>query len=559
MQNVSKSIVLINKINKIMGEMISLNGLRFLINKKQAQVLGFANESLQELVIPSKIEYKGEDYEVVSINDTAFTFCEELTSVVIPNSVRKITNGAFAYCPNLKKVVLPENAVIATNVFRGSGGFTKINNITYGGKGDFKIGEYKFYNPGFITFYINDEVYQSVVKRASVLRCEREVEGNVVIESFVEINGKTYPVDNIAECAFLLCKHVNSVIIPYNLSNIEKNAFFQCSSLSSVVLPENATIDKDAFRLAGGFVEKDGVFYSGKSDLKVGNYDFCNHGFITFYFKGLAYKGEVLEASVVCSVANNKDVVVQSSVEINGEAFPVTTIGEKAFMGSNMTSIILPDTITTIQNGAFWKCVNLTSVEIPNTVKTIGRAAFGRCASLQKVVLPSKATIDAEAFRSSGKLEVIDGLHYGNSYQIKIGNYDLKGTGFLTFYLNGVAYNRVGKVTVWHCSSEKEEIEIPSLVKINGKTCVVDIIGNKAFANNRNLISVSIPNTVRGICAASFSGCSSLNSLTLAEGIFYIGNEAFSGCSNLKTVVLPKGVTKMSVKAFDKQVRIYRD
>jgi hypothetical protein len=93
-------------------------------------------------------------------------------------------------------------------------------------------------------------------------------------------------------------------------------------------------------------------------------------------------------------------------------------------------------------------------------------------------------------------------------------------------------------------------INIPEEVTYNNKTYKVTVIGADAFQLNKNLTSISIPETVRSIGASAFSGCKKLKSITLPSGITKIERSVFAACQSLKSVTIPEGVTIISESAF---------
>lgn len=93
-------------------------------------------------------------------------------------------------------------------------------------------------------------------------------------------------------------------------------------------------------------------------------------------------------------------------------------------------------------------------------------------------------------------------------------------------------------------------INIPEEVTYNNKTYKVTVIGEDAFQLNKNLTSISIPETVRSIGASAFSGCEKLKSITLPSGITKIERSVFAACQSLKSVTIPEGVTIISESAF---------
>lgn len=95
---------------------------------------------------------------------------------------------------------------------------------------------------------------------------------------------------------------------------------------------------------------------------------------------------------------NGNDAVVNIPSEINGT--PVTTIGNAAFRDSSVTSVTIPDSVTSIDDNAFGFCSQLTNISIPNSVTYIGFSAFAHCTSLKSITLPSSLSSISEALFS---------------------------------------------------------------------------------------------------------------------------------------------------------------
>ena len=199
-------------------------------------------------------------------------------------------------------------------------------------------------------------------------------------------------------------------------------------------------------------------------------------------------EGEVEVADTTSSTISS-NIEIPSSVSNGMESFTVTAIGGSAFeRTSGMTSISIPDTVTTIGAGAFYYS-GLTSISIPGSVTTIDGSAFERCNRLTTVVFNGATAIGDYAFREC-------------------------------FHLTSVI--------------------------LDGVTS----IGDYAFTGCYGLTSITIPDSVTSIGSGAFSYCSGLTSITIAEGVTSIGSSAFSYCSELTSITIAEGVTSIGDAAF---------
>lgn len=191
-------------------------------------------EDLEEdLVIPSELEYEGEMYPVTEIGDFAFSGCTSLTSITIPDSVRKIGPFAFRSCKGLTYISIPDSVKeIGENAFYGcsslryviASDFSRL--VTTGITGlDYK---YRF----------NTDKNGLVLVRGIVWFCPN---------SEVGVGGRRYPVTEIGSEAYM-SSQMNVFLVPNTVKKIGERAFWHCRKLKFIIIPDSVTeIGENAF------------------------------------------------------------------------------------------------------------------------------------------------------------------------------------------------------------------------------------------------------------------------------------------------------------------------
>ena len=283
------------------------------------------------------------------------------------------------------------------------------------------------------------------------------------------------------------------------------------------------------------------------------------------YFDGLLYykitSNSTNEVAVVKAENSAIDVTIPSQVIIDGKTYTctriedkvfkdlkrmtsvtipnsITTIGVSVFYGcSGLTSIFIPNSVTSIGNGAFAYCSGLTSVTISNSVTYIGSSAFYECSSLTSLTIPNSVIfIGNHAFEGCNSLSSVT---IPNSVSF-IGDYAFNGCSRLTSVSIPNSVTSIGSWTFWGCVS-LTSVSIPNSVTS---------IGDYAFCWCRGLTSVTIPNGVISIGTEAFSGCSGLTSINIPNSVTAIGDWAFAGCSSLTSINIPNSVTTIGEAAF---------
>ena len=269
----------------------------------------------------------------------------------------------------------------------------------------------------------------------------------------------------ICDRAFSFCRSLSEIVIPSSVTSIGDRAFSSCESLKYISIP------KSVICLNGNpFAE-----WNGKLECLSPNY---------------IYEDDVLfnkDKSRIISFRNQnvKSYVIPSSV---------TSIGDRAFYGCNsLSEIVIPSSVTSISDRTFSNCDSLSKIVIPSSVTSIGGRAFSFCRSLSEIVIPSSVT-------------------------------------------------SIGECAFVACCS-LSEIVIPSSVTS---------IGNGAFSSCRSLSEIVIPSSVTSIDDGAFYGCDSLSEIVIPSSVTSIGDRAFYGCDSLSEIVIPSSVTSIGDSAFYK-------
>jgi hypothetical protein len=216
----------------------------------------------------------------------------------------------------------------------------------------------------------------------------------------------------------------------------------------------------------------------------------------------------------------------------------VTSIRDAAFYGcSSLTSITIPDSVTSIGSGAFGACSSLTSITIPDSVTSIGSGAFGACSTLTSITIPDSVTsIGSEAFRNCRSLTSItipDGV-------TSIGSSAFRDCRSLTSITIPDGITRIESGVFDTCMS------LTSITIPDGVTSIESV----AFRTCSSLTSITIPDGVTSIGPSAFQDCSSLTSITIPDGVTSIRTYTFNSCSSLTSITIPDSVTSIENFAF---------
>ena len=227
----------------------------------------------------------------------------------------------------------------------------------------------------------------------------------------------------------------------------------------------------------------------------------------------------------------------------------VTSIGYFIFRGcSGLTSVTIPESVTTIGYYAFAGCSSLPSISLPNSVEYIEIGAFHSCSSLTSVTIPNNVSgIDNSAFYKCTKLSSVT---FGNRLGY-IGDEAFRGCSGLTSITIPKSVSIIGEDAFRLCTG------LTSIVVESGNTvydsrndcnALIETATNTLIKGCMN--TVIIPNSVTSIGKNAFQGCIGLPSITIPNSVTSIGNNVFNGCSGLLSVTIPNSVTAIGNSAF---------
>ncbi len=379
-----------------------------------------------------------------------------------------------------------------------------------------------------------------------------EYSGKVVIPASVTYGGPTYYVTSIENNAFSSCTGLTSIEISNSVTSIGNSAFSKCTGLTSIDIPNSVTsIGNYAFHGCTGLTSIE----IPNNVTSIGYYAFQDCTGLTsieipnnvtsigiFAFSGCT--------GLIRIKAKNGNRVYDSREDCNAI---IETSTNTLIAGCKNT--IIPNSVTSIGEGAFSGCKRLTRIEIPNNMTSIGDYAFTGCSGLTSIEIPNSVTsIGKSAFNI-----VKNVLYSGSATGSPWGALNVNGKVSGEFIYSDAAHTQLTAYVGTIC-----DIKIPN---------IVTSIGNYAFYGCDSLTSIEIPNSVTNIGRSAFEGCtgkltihcnidnassafygwfyeSKFNEVEIGDKVTNIGNYSFYNCTNLTSIEIPINVTSIGSFAF---------
>ena len=337
-------------------------------------------QNLERIALPSALQ---------TLSNGTFYGCAALSEVTFPASLKTIEKSAFGYCRNLSEVKLPASlTTIQSYVFNGcsalktvfyDGSLAQWNHITANKDADNDADKdvLGYSCPSLVTgdytaqfISVKDDPFAYPPPKTVTITKYTGTESTVILPSKIS----SWPVTKIGEDAFQDNTTITSVTIPASVTEIGSNAFAGCTNLTSV-------------NYAGDWSNL--TIQSGNPAVQ----DAANEQLFDFKFTPD-------NTAVIVNNYKCKGTAADVTIPSHYKGKPVTTIGHAAFFNSAVTSVTIPDSVTSIDDNAFGFCSQLTNISIPNSVTSIGFSAFAHCTSLKSITLPSSLSSISEALFS---------------------------------------------------------------------------------------------------------------------------------------------------------------
>lgn len=331
----------------------------------------------------------------------------------------------------------------------------------------------------------------------------------------------------IKSFSFSNCYDIVSVELPEDLKEIGYMAFYNCNSLATVTYNTSSPITApDNVFDEAGYLNANLIMPNAQLDdilnnvpwnkfhrieAKDANYRAPLEVGEDFEYEGIIYTVIDKEAmtcrtkSSSSGAAGNSyegDLIIPAYATFVSNQYSVVEIGSYGFYTTGVTSISLPETLTVINDHAFYDCDKVVSVSLPKSLVSIGEAAFAGCSSMTTITLPeSLEYLGASGFAGCVKLESISIPQPTTSIEERtfVGCFGLKSVTLHD------ALKSIGQYAFYRCQ-------------------------------NMILTSAELPSSLTQIGDGAFRECSSLTSIVLPQSLTALNKGAFMDCNNITSV-----------------------
>ena len=491
------------------------------------------------------------DGSVTAIGDNAFSGCNGLSSIVIPDCITSIGECPFVFCNSNLTVIFP------------TGSASYIHDVKYNR---------------------NNNCFIDTTTKKLIAICENSV---------IPTNGS---VTSIGERALSYVPELPSINIPSAVTQIDAGAFSGSSFEKVFFLSPDVIID------GGADIPTSTVIYGDAGSTAESYAQAHGNTFAKVLYSGSIYTIEwrIYDNKVMlfsgCGTTGNWEYNSEKPWDKYKESFSdvvvgegITKLGDRTFYSYKkvLKSITLPNTLEYIGASVFTDCTALTEIKLPNnSLWSLGNSAFGGCTGIKHFHIPGTVRGIHNSFPGCTGIESItvdwmstyyrceDGILYTLDKSAIIFVYALNGTTLtipktvrsiqssaldLCTELErfeceegSVYYTAADGVLYANTDQGKSLVMAPK--KLAGKFVVPDdvaVILDSAFSSCTMLTEVQLPSSLWWIGGASFRFCSSLEKINIPENVTSIGQRAFEGCVLLSNIELPQKLEYIQKYAFN--------
>ena len=566
-----------------------------------------------DLVIPAEIDGR----TVTEISDRAFKGASWIETLELPASLASIGESAFSGCTSLRSLSLPEGlASIGEYAFWRCSSLASLNMC----EGVRSLDDYAFSECGTLESvslpgsldYVGQYAFESCTSLKSLTINEGITSlGTDAFRGCTALKEVSLPTTLlwIWDGCFWGCSALESVVLPEGLQTLHSGAFLGCSSLKSVTLPASLSSvgDRALAELAPGGVVRVptwDLFY-----LLDGNGHYISSDHTSVVYTGSDSEPEMSFLTSdnndgTCTVIGVRGRAADLAIPSEIDGVKVIAIGSYAFKNASwIETLELPETLESIEDGAFEGCLSLVSLIMREGICSLGAHSFYNCSSLKSVTLPaSLVSVGSSALGGLAEGSTVFVSTWDIFYQLD--NYGIDSDRTSVVYTgtdpepapaticfrtstypdgtcivtgaDGTAADLVipaeidgYRVTAIGNGAFKDASWIETLVLPEGLTTIegqafrscssiqsvllpstLETMETLAFCGCSSLVSVSLPGSLRSMESSVFNNCTSLESLTVEEGVTLLGSQAFSQCISLREVSLPASLQQIGDYCF---------
>ena len=369
--------------------------------------------AIGDIVINDTVTYEGANYAVASMANSAFSGCNQLTSIVLPQTLRNLGREAFLQCTNLTSCIIPDSTI------------TEIPFEAF-----WKAGLLEFRVPEGVT-YIEQRSFEQMpnLQRVQLANSVKSVSP----WAFYILDALQEPIYNDSMFVLMPMKYKGAYTIPSGIQAICNRAFYGCGNITKLTIPEsvkyigflalyftiNADIKTLSFPASLEHIEFGAISGGRINSITVaqGNRHYTSWNGMLFTIN--------MDTVVYCPSALQISCTLPQSVQhIAYEAFSessmydlqmpsVKTIGKYAFHGNSLGAFydnrayVLPDSLEKIDDEAFFHSYQMEQITIPASVDTVGTEIFAASSELRKAIINNRI-IGKGQFRNCPKLEMLE-------------------------------------------------------------------------------------------------------------------------------------------------------